>query len=140
MTPKAISTCLKCGADDSTITAELIGPHPDEGFRILFHDHVSPDTDLVKHVESKIPNKVTPVVLKDSREVEVWFWNFFLFHNRLRRSRVWQTWSKTQTTTDEILKCYEQMTRCAANWSKIYQVYYNIYQSLLGGRKYLLFE
>lgn len=140
VTPKAISTCLKCGVEDASITVELIKPHPDEGFRIHLHDHIAPDTDLNEYVTSKGIGSLTPVSLKDTREIEVWFWNFFLFHNRLRRSRVWQTWVKTQTTTDELTKCYEQMTRCAANWPKIYPVYYNIYQTLLVGRKYLLFE
>jgi len=137
-TPKSVLTCDLCGKT-SSLTIELFGPSKDSsaGMVQLSHQHVGPETDLQKVITE---HNVQPVYLKNGSEIEIWLWNFYLFHSRLRRSKNWIDWVKTQEETDDQLKIYEQMTHCAIEHPRAYNVYYSMYQKVTAGRKYLLFE
>lgn len=136
-TPKNVKTCEVCGTPDSWLVAELFHPSRDEGIIQISHTHVWPDRDLTKLVQGF---GVEPVYMKTGGDVERWLWQFYLDNSRLRRSRNWITWVRELATTEEPLRTYEMMTHCAMEHPRAYNVYYSIYQRVVAGRKYLLFE
>lgn len=132
--PRSYSTCMQCAQNNSVIV-EMFGPSREESFSFSGHSHVSPDTDI-----SALVKDFSPVSLKSNDEIERWLWQFFIFHNRLRYSRVWKTWSDEQETTSEPLRTHEQMAHCAIKYPRYFNIYYTMYLTFTVGRKYLLFE
>lgn len=151
--PKAKQICYKCKIlesndpfaaktteyEKSVIIVELFVPDKYCGYSADRHFHVSADSDVLKEISNYGYGNVEPVHLNHGRDIEIWLWNFFLFHSPIRRSADWDRFLSSQKTNTQPLKCYEQMAHCAINYPKIYEQYYNIYQSFVPGRKYLLF-
>ena len=132
--PRSYTTCIRCSQNDSVIV-ELFEPNREDAFTHLGHHHVQPDYDIARFVGGQ-----TPVFIKNYGDIELWLWHFFLFHNRLRYSRVWKAWTDTQTIESEPLRTREQMAQCAIRHQRIFNVYYNMYQTFTVGRNYLLYE
>lgn len=138
--PKSLSCCANCAYPERGIAIEILEPSRDQPFALTSHLHVPPDTDIKKYIISNGYNNYCPVYLKNNRELEIWLWNFFLFHSRLRRSRNWAKTCSEQSETDEPTRTYEQMAQCAILWPKYFAQFYIMYQTVVSGRKYLIFE
>ncbi len=131
--PKISQTCPLCNKSD-TITLEIFAPDREIGIVSVSHKHVHPDTDLAKLGLGQ------PVYLKDGADVEVWVWNFFLQNSRLKKSKNWVTWSRSLGEMNSHMRTAEELVHCAMEHPRSYNLYYEIYQSVTAGRKYLTFE
>lgn len=136
--PKTHNICYRCGHKDSLIVLEVFSPHRDAVFQQITHQHIHPDGDILEEMLKF--GTLTPVSFGCNEKLDTWLWKFFLFHNRLRRAKSWIKWKEEQEECPEPLDTYNEMTFCAKHYPKVYNEYYGMYQKLISGRKYLLYE
>lgn len=136
VSPKTVNCCSYCGKD-YRIVVEFIATTRDKAVNVIFHGHVEPDTDLVKCMKNFYSDS-KPVYLKNNTEIEVWLWNYYLLKSKLHLSKTWKEFAQT-LTTKEPFRTNQMLTWCALNLTRVFQSYYSLYQTVVVGRKYLLY-
>src|SRR5579859_2893855 len=64
--------CKKCSTKESLIIIELFGRRLANRFEFLLHDHIHPDTDIIKYIKDSGHENLKPVYLKTGRDIELW--------------------------------------------------------------------
>lgn len=138
--PRNYNTCYRCQHGSSGIIVEVFSPNRETPLLLTSHIHIKPDDDLLTKVINNFDCSFSPFYAKNYRDIEVWLWRFFISHNRYKSSRSWIAISESIKSKDEYLIATEQMASCALKNPKVYHSYYTMYQSVVSGRNYLLYE
>lgn len=136
--PRCTRPCYQCSSDGGMIV-ELLTSCRDEGFSCLSHRHVSPDTNLLQHANDVLLKPLlSPYYAACHADLEFWLWRFFIVGYRFSNRRSYSAFLETQTAKEPA--CYvEQMAWIAQRAPRAFSRYYELYESTLAGRNYLLY-
>lgn len=134
---RSVNACSNCNRNDGTIIFELFFP-TSQGCVLYAHVHIDPNEDLLKVIERVRGIKSKPVTCS-YKNTEVWLWQLFINNNRLSQNANWVR-LLSELPKQEPLRTHEQMAWVSSNCPKIFNHFYNMYQTLMVGRKYLLLE
>lgn len=132
--PKNITYCSSCKSS-STLVAECFLPNKEYGHCLESHNHICPNTDLIKWISNKFKN-LEAVKISNGTEIETWLWSFFYFNSFLRNYERFKSYENQQ----DPIKTYNMLCTCAFSYPESFEVYYKTYKLLTCGRKYLYFE
>lgn len=142
---RSLTSCESCSTCDSNLVVEayiINAPFLMCSIKRVIHRHIRPDTDVCCAVD-KFESGYEAVAIKSDVEADLFLWRTFMQLNPCGNDKEYRKMEQLLNDLKMPLrpKTIQSMLWMALNRKEIFQYYYeNIYQSLMAGRRYILYR
>ena len=141
---RSVTSCRKClSPKNSGLIGELFVRtnkcFPNQMFKLISHEHLDPDVDLVDWGSKCSKSKLEPFLPSSDLEIESWLWQFFVINNEIYK-RKWVNKNEPERSLEQIAWTIDNSGNHQSH-PRLYEAFYkNFYCTFILGRKYTIYS